>query len=125
MVAARWSGGVCVKTWVKMVLVLGGVGALLTGIVVSNEAREARMTAQAPGTITGVEFEESDEGSSLDETLLEYRFEAGRRSVAGETSRPGNRTRDFAPGQAVKVCYNPQDMRESDIAEGAEARCGD
>lgn len=113
------------KTWVKMVLVLGGVGALLTGIVVSNEAREARMTAEAPGRITQVDFEEDDEGPSLDETLLKFRYEAGGRSIEGETSRPGNRTADFAPGQAVKVCYNPADTGESDIAEGAAARCGD
>lgn len=112
------------KTWVKMVLVLGGVGALLTGIVVANEQKQARMTAEAAGTITQVDFDEDDESSSLDETLLKYRYAVGGRSIEGETSRPGNRTRDFTPGQAVKVCYNPGDTGESDIAEGAAAKCG-
>lgn len=112
------------KTWLKVVLVLAGVGALVAYFVVSGEQRRARMTAQASGTITGVEFDQDDESSSLDETDIRYSFTAGGRETRSQTSRSGDRTKDFVPGTAVTVCYNPNKPAESDIAEGPQPRCG-
>jgi hypothetical protein len=112
------------KTWVKIVLVLAGLAALVAYFVVSGEQQRGRMTAQAAGTVTGVDFDVDDESSSLDETAIRFVFPAGGRQVNSETSRPGDRTADFAPGRKIVVCYNPQEPAEADIAEGAGARCG-
>ena len=112
------------KTWLKIVLVLAGVGALLAYFVISSGQRRARMTEQASATVTGIEFDQDDESSSLDETDIRYSFTVGGREIRSETSRPGDRTKDFVPGTAVKVCYNPAEPAESDIADSPQSRCG-
>jgi hypothetical protein len=75
----------------------------------------AAMTAAASGTVTRTTFDPDEEGSSLDETDIEYRFEAGGAPVQAMYSLPGDRVADFPAGRAIEVCYDPKQPASSRI----------
>ena len=112
------------KTWMKVVAVLVGVGLLLAYFIISEQRRNARLTAQAAGTITKVTFEKDDESSRIDQTVLEYEFAIAGKRLTGSDSLPGDKIADFHEGQPVTLCYDPADPSDTDVMTGADAKCG-
>ena len=112
------------KTWLKVTLILGAIGALLAFMIVSEQRKQARLTAETSGTLTAVEFVEDEESSSLDETRFKYRYTAAGGERSGEDSLPGDRREDYRVGQTVPICFNPEDPSESDIRHASQANCG-
>ena len=112
------------KTWMKLALIFGVLGAAIAWMLIDAGKREARMTAKATAVVTEVDLQRDTESSSLDETRLRYRFDAGGRSVESADALPGDRTSEMKPGRQVTVCYNPADPAESDVELDANAACG-
>lgn len=110
------------KHWKAIVIVLG-VFALLGWFAYDAMQDRAAMTAAASATVTKVALDEDEESSSLDETDIDYRFEAAGRAVQAASSLPGDRTADFKPGQTVAICYDPSDPTSSRI-ETQGSSCG-
>ena len=107
------------KAVVVVLLVLAGLGWL----VVDAMNERAAMTAAATATVTRVAFDPDEESSSLDETDIDYAFEAGGRPVAASTSLPGDRVKDFPVGRKVAICYQPGEPATSRIDTDG-AGCG-
>src|SRR5688500_17432617 len=99
------------KTWVKLVLVLGGVAALLAFVFISNEEEEARRTAKGTAVVTAVEFKRDTESSSLDETEYTLRLASGE----AKATLPGDRSANFPVGHTFAVCYDPANIGNVDI----------
>lgn len=102
-----------------VLLVLAGLGWL----VVDTLQERAAMTASATGIVTRAAFDPDEESSSLDETDIDYVFDAGGRKVSASTSLPGDRVKDYPPGRSVAVCYQPDEPATSRIDTGG-GRCG-
>ena len=110
------------KYW-KAILVVALVLAGLAWLVVDSMQERAAMTASAAGTVTKVAFDPDEESSSLDETDIDYVFEAKGRRVAASTSLPGDRVKDYPAGKHVAICYQPEAPETSRIdTDGAS--CG-
>ncbi|MFN3388105.1 MAG: DUF3592 domain-containing protein [Allosphingosinicella sp.] len=108
---------------VKAALIVGAILALLAGYFVYISNERAKMTAAATGAVTKSEFVPDSESSSLDETRIEYRFEAGGTAFAGQDAIPGaDRSADYPVGRTVEVCYNPDDPTSSRLNRGGP--CG-
>ena len=102
------------KHWKAIVIVLV-VLAGLGWFVMDSIQERAAMTAAATATVTRVEFDPDDESSSLDETDIDYAFEANGRQVAASTSLPGDKVKEYPVGRTVAVCYQPGDPTSSRI----------
>ena len=111
------------KTWVKVALVLAAVGAGIAALLIHETGRVAAMTAAAQARIVEVRFVEDPESSSLDETRIEYDFQAAGAGHRSSDALPGDRTADFRPGQEIAICYDPAVPRQTDIRTGGEP-CG-
>ena len=111
------------KTWMKLALIFGGIGAVVAWMLIDADRRESRMTAKAQAVLTTVDLHRDSESSSLDETRLRYRFDAGGRAVESADALPGDRT-GMKPGQTVTICYNPADPSESDVELDPGVACG-
>lgn len=81
------------------------------------------MTASGSATVTRVVFDPDDESRSLDETDIDYVFEADGRKVAASASLPGDRVKDYPIGRTVAICYQPDAPATSRINTGGA--CGD
>ena len=103
------------KAWVKVALILGGLGAFGAWVFVSEGERQGRMTAETKALVTKVTLNRDDESRSLDETVLEFRFQAGGQALTGSDSIPGDRADEFRPGQTLRLCYNPKDTSETSV----------
>jgi hypothetical protein len=111
------------KTWMKVALILLALGGFGAWVLMSENERQARMTAETSAILTKVTLDEDEESSSLDETDVEYQFTAGGQRVSGADSLPGDYTDRMKVGQKVRLCYNPKETSESDLELG-DARCG-
>lgn len=109
------------KHW-KPILIILVVFAGLGWFALDMVQERAAMTASAPGTVTRAAFDPDEESSSLDETDIDYLFEANGRKVAASTSLPGNRVKDYPVGRTVAVCYQPDAPATSRIDSGGD--CG-
>ena len=112
------------KTWLKVVLVLAGVAALLAFVFIDGEQERARMTAKSRAVVTAVELERDVESRSLDETRYALQLATSEGPVATTATLPGDRTAEFGVGHSFTVCYNPADAREIDIQLDPDAQCG-
>jgi hypothetical protein len=112
------------KTWVKLVLVLGGLAALLAYVFISGEQEDARRTAKGTAVVTAVKLNEDLESRSLDETEFALRVDAGGSAVETTATLPGDRTGEFDVGDNFTVCYDPADPKDADIELDAAATCG-
>ena len=94
------------------------LGALVWyGVFLMNE--RAEMTASATGTVLKSEFVRDTESSSLDETRVDYSFDAGGKPVQGTDSISGDdRTAEYPAGRTIEVCYNPKEPESSRINRG-------
>lgn len=110
------------KYW-KSLLVLFVLAAGLGWFVAHLIAERAAMTASATATVTRVAFDPDEESSSLDETDIDYRFEAGGRPVTGTDSLPGDRAKDYPVGREVAICYQPDEPATSRVNPDGGA-CG-
>lgn len=54
------------------------------------------------------------------ETDIDYTYTVGGRSFSGFTERDGNVVGQFAIGSTVKVCYDPSNPEDSDLAAPGE-----
>ncbi|MBV8687355.1 MAG: DUF3592 domain-containing protein [Alphaproteobacteria bacterium] len=108
---------------VKAALIVGAVLALLGGFVWHAIAEGRKMTAAGTATVIGSEFVRDSDSSSLDETRVRYRFEAGGKPVEGSHAVSGpDRTGDYPAGGTVQICYNPQEPESSRLNTGGA--CG-
>jgi hypothetical protein len=110
------------KYWKAIVIVLL-VLAGLAWLVVDSLQERAAMTASATATVTRVEFDKDEESSSLDETDIDYVFEAKGQRVSASTSLPGDLVKDYPVGRTVAVCYQPEEPATSRINTDGGA-CG-
>ena len=94
------------KHW-KPILIILVVFAGLGWFALDTVRERAAMTAAASGTVTKVTFDADEESSSLDETDLDYVFEANGRTIAASASLPGDRVKDYPVGRNVAICYQP------------------
>ena len=99
------------KAIVIVLLVLAGLGWFVWDSIQDRAA----MTASATATITRVEFDPDEESSSLDETDIDYAFEAKGQRVGASTSLPGDKVKDYPVGRTVAICYQPDSPSTSRI----------
>jgi len=112
------------KTWMKLALIFGLLGAGAIWLILDAQEREARMTAKGTAVVTSVEFKPDEESSSLDETEFALRIDAGGRAVDTTATLPGDRGEEFGEGHRFTVCYNPADPAEADIELDPNVACG-
>jgi hypothetical protein len=112
-----------VKKYWKAILVVALVLAGLAWLIVDSMQERAAMTAAATGSVTKVEFDPDEESSSLDETDIDYVFEAGGKAVSASSSLPGDRVKDFPAGKQIAICYQPDEPATSRINTDGGA-CG-
>src|SRR3712207_2724270 len=116
---------------VAIVLFCGVVVALL---VRQNRQRRARLTAEAPAEILNVDVvtdttrrassaNRRRSGRTTHETVIDYRFDAGGRTVRGTTDKSGDVHKDYKVGGPAKACYNPSNPEESEVFT-ADHECG-
>lgn len=108
------NGGKMKKHW-KAIAVILGVFALLGWFALDMMQERAAMTAAASATVTGAVFDKDQESSSLDQTDIDYRFEAGGAPVQSASSLPGDRVADYPAGRTIAVCYDPSEPASSRI----------
>jgi len=104
-----------VKKYWKAILVVAIVLAGLAWLIVDSMQERAAMTESATGTVTRVAFDKDEESSSLDETDIDYAFEAGGRTVSASTSLPGDLVKDYPAGKRIAICYQPKAPETSRI----------
>ena len=107
------------KAIVIVLLVLAGLG----WFVMDAMQERAAMTASGTATVTRVAFDPDEESSSLDETDIDYEFDAGGRKVSASTSLPGDLVKDYPVGRTVAICYQPDAPATSRIDTDGGA-CG-
>ena len=112
------------KTWVKLVLVLGGLAALLAYVFVSGQQEDARRTTKGTAVVTAVKLHEDLESRSLDETEFALRVDAGGRTLDASATLPGDRTEEFRAGHRFTVCYDPANPQDVAIELDAAVTCG-
>ena len=110
------------KYW-KAILVVALVLAGLGWLVLDSMKERAAMTAAATGSVVKVAFDPDEESSSLDETDIDYVFEAGGRTVSASSSLPGDLTKDYPAGKRIAICYQPEAPATSRINTEGEP-CG-
>jgi hypothetical protein len=111
------------KHW-KAIAAILGVFALLGWFALDLMQDRAAMTAGASAVVVAAQFDEDEESSSLDETDIEYRFEAGGAPVQAISSLPGDRLADYPPGRTIAICYDPQEPTSSRINTDGSACSG-
>jgi len=104
-----------VKKYWKAILIVALVIAGLGWLVVDSMKERAAMTAAATGSVTRVALDPDEESSSLDETDIDYVFEAGGRTVSASSSLPGDRVKEFPAGRKIAICYQPEEPATSRI----------
>lgn len=102
------------KYW-KSILIVLLVLAGLAWFVMDAVQERAAMTASARATVTRVEFDPDQESSSLDETDIDYEFDANGRRVRASASLPGDRVKEYPAGRTVEICYQPGEPTTSRI----------
>jgi hypothetical protein len=120
----------------KKVLVVGIIIAVLAIASLFfwlNKRRLARLTAEAPAEVLGVNLERNRRTtrnsngrrrSGTDtETDISYRFTAGGKLITASTSKEGDVTGTYKTGAPAKVCYNPSNPEESEVFT-PEHKCG-
>lgn len=110
------------KYW-KAILVVLAVLAGLAWLIVDSSRERAAMTAAASATVTKVAFDEDEESSSLDETDIDYVFDANGQRVSASASLPGDRVKDYPVGRRIAICYQPKAPATSRINTDG-GRCG-
>ena len=110
------------KYWKAIVIVLLVLAGLAWFVMDAMQERAA-MTASATATVTRVEFDPDEESSSLDETDIDYEFDANGQRVRASTSLPGDRVKDYPVGRTVAICYQPNEPATSRINTDGAA-CG-
>ena len=107
----------------KAALIVAAILAALVayGVYLMNE--RAAMTASGTGIVVKSQFLPDPESSSLDETRIDYRYEAGGKALQGSDSISGaDRTAEYPAGRTVELCYDPKDPETSRINRGGP--CG-
>ena len=117
------SGEGALKKYWKAIAIVVAIFAVLGAVVVHSIRQGRSMTAETTGTLASVKFVKDDESSSLDSTDLAYSFAVDGKTYTGTDSDPGDRTADYRIGQALKVCYNPEDPSVSRV-NAPDAPCG-
>jgi len=107
----------------KVALILLAVGGVIAWMLIAENERQGRMTAETTALITKAELDEDEESSSLDETDLEFDYTVAGPRLKGTDSLPGDYRDRVKVGQQVRLCYNPQDTSEIDLEVG-DSRCG-
>lgn len=102
------------KYW-KAILIVALVLAGLAWLIVDSMRERAAMTGAATGTVTKSAFDPDEESSSLDETDIDYVFEAGGQKISASSSLPGDRVKDYPAGRQVAICYQPGEPATSRI----------
>jgi hypothetical protein len=108
------------KHWKAIAIVLAVFG-LLGWFAYDVVQDRAAMTAGATATVVKATLDEDEESSSLDETDIEYRFEAGGAPVQAMSSLPGDRVADYPAGRTVAICYDPKEPTSSRISTDGSA----
>ena len=111
------------KIWVKLVLIFALIGGGIALLFWMDDRRKATMTVEGQAVVTGAVLHEDDESSSLDETRISYRFEAGSSAFEGISSLPGDKVSEWPAGRIVRICYNPEDPAVSEIRDSGSP-CG-
>ena len=110
------------KYW-KAIVIVAVVLAGLAWLVVDSLRERAAMTAAATATVTRAEFDPDEESSSLDETDIDYVFEANGQKISASTSLPGDVVKAYPAGRQIAVCYQPEAPATSRINTDGGA-CG-
>ncbi|MFN3945336.1 MAG: DUF3592 domain-containing protein [Allosphingosinicella sp.] len=109
------------KSWVKLLLIFGGIGVVIAIAIHFENQRRASMTAEGVATVTNVTLVRDREDNS-EETTVEFSFEAGGAPVAAQASLYGDQRESYRQGQQVRICFNPEDPVVADIRE--QEPCG-
>jgi hypothetical protein len=107
--------GILVKKYWKAILIVALVLAGLGWLVVDSMRERAAMTASATATVTRVAFDADEESSSLDETDIDYVFEAGGQKIDASSSLPGDLVKEYPAGKQIAICYQPKSPTTSRI----------
>lgn len=101
------------------------IGLIVAGMVLMRreEARVATLTAEAPAEVTAVSVR-TDQDSSTDTTVVDYRFTAAGEVMTAQSTKQGNLRDDFAKGSTVKACYDPAQPTESEVFPAGHACAG-
>ena len=111
------------KYW-KAILIVLLVLAGLAWFMVDALQERAAMTASATATVTRVAFDPDEESSSLDETDIDYEFDANGQRIRASTSLPGDLVKEYPVGRTVAVCYQPDSPATSRIDTDGGACAG-
>jgi hypothetical protein len=112
-----------VKPWLKVVLILAAIGAVVAAMLVYESNREAKMTAEAEATVTKVTLIRDQESSSLDSTEIRYTFDAKGAPIQSTDSLPGDHVEEYTIGQKIRICYNPGEPTDTNVRT-CEGKCG-
>jgi hypothetical protein len=111
----------------RIIFIVAGlfIGLIVLGMFAMrrDEARVAALTASAPAEVTGVSVR-TDQDSSVDTTVVDYRFTADGEARTGQVSKTGNVREQFPKGAAVIACYDPTDSKRSEVFQAGHACAG-
>lgn len=93
--------------------VLAGVAAVVALLMVFENRRLERLTAEAPGQVTRVVVQTDAESDSS--TIVHFAYLVGGQTLADQSSKAGDVSEDFLQGQSVVVCYDPEDPAETEV----------
>lgn len=107
---------------IKIGAVVVGVAVIAVGVTMLDDSSRRRNTAEAPAEILKVQrYSRGGTGSGRRRLRIHYQYQlAGRTIRDTDTASAGA---SWAPGQAVKVCYDPENPQRHRL-ERASYRCG-
>jgi hypothetical protein len=102
------------------------VALMVVGLVIKQDEEEriATLTAGATAEVTAVSVR-TDQDSSVDTTVVDYRFVASGETVTGQSTKQGSLRDQFAKGSRVKACYDPADPAQSEVFPAGHACAGE
>ena len=114
---------------VFVVVIAAIVVSLAAFIYVRRRNQLARLTAEAPAQVLSVSVEADRPSSAANrsrtkyKTLIVYNYTVNGAALRGQTSKSGDVKSVYENGQRVKVCYEPEHPKNSEIF-AADHKCG-
>ena len=119
----RFNSKGCIITTVALVIVGFIVSIVIVLAVWRGRAWRARLTAEAPASVTNVMTREvRRRRSNRDETVVTYRYVVGGITYTGERTHSG-RHNEYSPGTPWKACYDPSNPSDS-LLVAPDYQCG-
>lgn len=94
--------------------ILVGVALFVWIIWVLEDQRLAKLTATAPGRVTQVVLH-TDSESNDTTTIVHFTYLVEGRTLADQSSKPGDVSTEFVQGAPATVCYDPAKPADTEI----------